>query len=233
LRSLPTRPLIYLVTDRRALRRSLAAAHLAQPDEWRAQIEVVRAAAQSGCQLIQVREKDLSARELTRFAREAVAAARPHGARVLVNDRLDVAFAADADGVHLRVNSMPAREVRRVVTAHRSAHAADFLVGVSTHSLADVVAAEAAGADFVVCGPVYAPTSKRIGGPPLGLEAFADICRRVAIPVLALGGVTAENFREPLRRGAAGVAAIGLFHEPPEVIERLVKSILATPARKE
>lgn len=173
----------------------------------------MRLAAAAGCQLIQIREKDLSARELTACVREAVAAARPHGARVLVNDRLDVAVIAGADGVHLRTDSLPARDVRRVVSASRLAVPEDFLIGVSTHSLAEVEAAAAGGADFVVCGPVYAPTSKNATAPPLGLDRFAEIVRHATIPVIALGGITVKNFREPLQRGAAGVAAVGLFHD--------------------
>jgi thiamine-phosphate pyrophosphorylase len=178
------------------------------------QLAAVRAAAEAGCQLIQVREKDLSACDLAAFVRRAVAAAQPHGARVLVNDRLDVALAAGAGGVHLRSGSMPAREVRRLLARLLPPdRAREFLVGASTHSLAEVEAAAAGGADFVVCGPVYAPTSKNAAGPLLGLDRFAEICRRVRLPVLALGGVTAENFREPLAAGAVGVAGIGLFQD--------------------
>lgn len=142
---------------------------------------------------------------LTTFTRAAIAAARPWGARVLVNDRLDVALAAGADGVHLRVNSLPATDVRRAISR------SDFLVAVSTHSLAQAQAAEKAGADFIVCGPVYDTPSKREFGAPLGLARFAEICRAVSIPVLALGGISLQNVREPLAHGAAGVAAISLF----------------------
>ncbi len=158
--------------------------------------------------MIQIREKDLSARALTCFTRQAIAAARPHGAKVLVNDRLDVALAAKADGVHLRVNSLAAADVRDLV---RRKGLTDFLIGVSTHSLAEARAAEAGSADFIVCGPVYDTPSKREFGAPLGLEKFAEICLAVTLPVLALGGITLANLQEPLQRGAAGIAAIGLF----------------------
>ena len=140
--------------------------------------------------------------------RQAIAVARPHGAKVLVNDRLDVALAAKADGVHLRVNSPAASDVRDIV---RCKGLTDFLIGVSTHSLAEAQAAEAGGADFIVCGPVYDTPSKREFGAPLGLEKFAEICRAVTLPVLALGGITFANLLEPLQRGAAGIAAISLF----------------------
>ena len=87
----------------------------------------------------------------------------------------------------------------------------DFLIGVSTHSLAEARAAKNSGADFIVCGPIFDTPSKREYGAPLGLEKFAEVCREVQLPVLALGGITLTNFQEPLKRGAAGIAAIGLF----------------------
>jgi thiamine-phosphate pyrophosphorylase len=177
---------------------------------------------QSGCQLIQIREKGLTAKSLGEFTRAAISVARPHGARVLVNDRFDVAIAAGADGVHLRVASIPAREVR--ANAENKGRA-DFLIGVSTHSLAEAMVAEEGGADFIVCGPVYHTQSKLAYGAPLGLERFAEVCEAVKIPVLALGGINLSNFREPLRRGAAGIAAISLFTDP-DTIEQNIQTIL-------
>ena len=169
----------------------------------------------------------MSAKALGEFTRAAIGRARPHGARVLVNDRLDVAMAAGADGAHLRASSIPAREVRDL-TAKRGLD--DFLIGVSTHSIAEARLAEEGGADFIVCGPVYDTPSKRIFGPPLGLDVFAEIRRAVEIPVLAIGGINLSNYREPLRRGAAGVAAIGLF-SALENLERTIQTILNTPPR--
>lgn len=201
-----TRPLIYLISDRRAV--------LPSPDSFSSisfgarQIEIIRAATRIGCSLVQIREKDLSARELLELSRAAVAAAEPSGAKILINDRLDVALAAGAGGVHLRVSSFPASEARAVAA---SKGLNDFLVGVSTHSLAEAQSAAAGGADFIVCGPVYETPSKRTYGPPIGIEGFAEICEAVKIPVLALGGINLTNFQEPLRRGAAGIAAIRLF----------------------
>ncbi len=156
---------------------------------------------------MQIREQDLSARDLCAFVRAALAQAKPHGARVLVNDRLDVALAAGADGVHLRTNSLPIAAVRRVVQRP------DFLLGVSTHSLREAQAAETSGADFIVCGPVFPTPSKASYGAPLGLKPFTEICRTVKVPVLALGGITMTNFSEPLARGATGIAAISLFKD--------------------
>jgi thiamine-phosphate pyrophosphorylase len=211
--------LLYLITDRRAFLRS---AEITHDDLPRLQLEAIAKAARAGCQLIQIREKDMSAKALGAFTRAAVELARPHGARVLVNDRLDVAMAAGADGVHLRASSIPVREVR-VVAAQRGLH--DFLIGVSTHSIAEASLAEDGGADFIVCGPVYGTPSKRAYGAPIGLDVFAEIRNAAQIPVLALGGISLSNYREPLRRGAAGIAAIGLFTDV-ENLEQTIRSIL-------
>lgn len=207
-----TRPSIYLITDRQAFR------HKSEPASertlWQAQLAALQLAAQAGCQFIQIREIDLAPRELREFTRTAVSLVQPYGTKILVNDRLDVALASGADGVHLRVNSLPVAEVRRCV-------AADFLVAASTHSLAEAQAAECAGADFIVCGPVYDTPSKREYGTPLGIEAFAKVCRAVTIPVFALGGIKLENYRDSLASGAAGIAAIGIFAQPDKLIETI------------
>ena len=213
---------LYLITDRRALLRS---AEITQDDIPRLQLEAIGKAARAGCQLVQIREKDMSAKALGAFTRAAIERARPHGARVLVNDRLDVAMAAGADGVHLRASSIPAREVR-AVAAKKGLD--DFLIGVSTHSIAEARLAEEGGADFIVCGPVYDTPSKRAFGPPLGLDVFAEIRGAVNIPALAIGGINLSNYHEPLRRGAAGVAAIGLFADVVS-LEQNIRSILNTP----
>jgi thiamine-phosphate pyrophosphorylase len=207
--------LLYLITDRQQF--------APQPQR---QLEAIAQAAQAtppNQLLIQIREKDLSARQLTEFVRAALAVAKPHGARVLVNDRLDVALAAGADGVHLRTNSLPVEIIRGFVNR------AEFLVGVSTHSLTEARAAERGGANFIVCGPVFPTISKTSYGAPLGLERFADICQRVKIPVLALGGITLTNFAQPLARGAAGIAAISLFNNL-DTLGSNIKIVLSSPA---
>ena len=214
--------LLYLITSRLAFLRS---PEITYEDLPRLQLEAIDKAARAGCRLIQVREKDMGAKALAAFTRAAVERARPHGARVLVNDRLDVAMAAGADGVHLRASSIPAREVRDVA-AKKGLD--DFLIGVSTHSAAEARSAEEGGADFIVCGPVYETPSKRDFGPPLGLERFTEILDAVGIPVLAIGGIDLSNYSEPLRRGAAGVAAISLFADLDN-LEHAVLSILNTP----
>ncbi len=161
------------------------------------------------------------------MTREAIAAARPWGARVLVNDRFDVALATGADGVHLRTTSLEAAEVRR---AAEQAGRRDLLIGVSTHGVAEARMAAAGGADFIVTGPGYQTASKIGYGPPLGLEGLAGICRAVEIPVIGLGGIGAENFRPVLAAGAAGIAGIALFQEDGDAatIESLVTRLRRT-----
>jgi thiamine-phosphate pyrophosphorylase len=217
---------LYLITDRRAFLRS---PEITPDDLPRLQLDAIGKAAQAGCQLIQIREKDMSAKALVAFTLAAIERARPHGARVLVNDRLDVAMATGADGVHLRASSIPAREVRAVV-AEKGLD--DFLIGVSTHSIVEARLAEAGAADFIVCGPVYDTPSKRAFGAPLGLDVFAEIRSAVKIPVLALGGINLSNYHDLLRRGAAGIAAIGLFADL-DSLEQNIQSILNIPSSDE
>lgn len=129
---------------------------------------------------------------------------------MLVNDRLDVALAAGADGVHLRTSSLSVGEARKLA---RRSRAGEFLIGVSTHTLKEAAEAEAGGADFIVFGPVYAPFSKQVSGPLPGLPGLAAVCQAVEIPVFGLGGIRMDNFVAVIRQGAAGIAAISLFTE--------------------
>lgn len=211
--------LVYLITNRQSFRRGSSPSEHSGPGEASpgpaagrdSQLEAIERASRAGCQLIQIREKDLGARELTDFTRAAIAVARPGGARVLVNDRLDVALASQADGVHLRQTSLTAAATRQgALMAGRP----DLLIGVSTHSLAEAHKAEREGADFIVCGPVYPTRSGRVDGPskqPIGLENLVRICATIRIPVIALGGLNADNFEVALEAGAAGIAGIAIF----------------------
>ena len=156
---------------------------------------------------MQVREKHLSARELCRLVEAAMVLPRKGSARLLVNERVDVALACGADGVHLPADSLPPAAVRALLPS-------GMLLGVSCHSAAEVQAAAGAGASFAVLGPVFATPGK---GPPIGIEALREARGRVAargFPVLALGGVTLENSAACLAAGAAGLAAIRLFQRP-------------------
>lgn len=177
----------YLVTDRTATNgRPLTA--------------VVEQALRGGVRAVQLRERDLSGRELLALARALRGLTRRYDALLLVNDRIDVALASDADGVHLPSRSFSVADARALIGAGR-------VIGVSTHHLDEVHAATDAGADFVVFGPVYETPSKTAYGPPQGLGALAAAAR-VDIPVLAIGGVTAARVAELRAQGAAGVAVI-------------------------
>jgi thiamine-phosphate pyrophosphorylase len=159
---------------------------------------------------IQIREKDLGGRELAGLARTAVDESRAAGSRVLVNDRLDVAIAAGAGGVHLGENSLP---LESVIEWRRSSGRTDFLIGVSCHSLESARAAWRGGGDFIFFGPVFATPSKAAFGPPQGIERLREVCASVEIPVLAIGGVNAGNAAACIDAGAAGIAAIRLFQD--------------------
>lgn len=194
-------PIICYVTDRKSL---------GDGDGDAGVLGKIRAAGAAGVDWVQIREKDLSGRELLELTREAVAL-DGGVTRVIVNDRLDVALAAGAAGVHLGRESLGARDVARWC---RDGHApGDFVVGVSCHSLEEAREAESAGAAYIFFGPVFDTPSKRGMGEPQGVARLGEICRSMAIPVLAIGGVSEANAAECIRAGAAGIAAIRMFQD--------------------
>ena len=177
-------------------------------------LETIRNAATAGVDWIQIREKDLGARRLASLVRQAVEGTRHTRARILVNDRLDIAFAAGAAGIHLGEMSLP---VETLLEWRRSAARALFEIGVSCHSVEAARAAERGGADYIFFGPVFGTPSKAAFGPPQGLERLREACSAVQIPVLAIGGVNLENVASCMEAGAAGIAAIRLFQELPDL----------------
>ena len=180
-------------------------------EEFAELLALVARAVAARVPLVQLREKSLSARFMSELAARSAALARGTGTRVLVNDRADIARAASCDGVQLTTRSLETSVVRR-------AFGEGFLVGVSTHSLSEALAAQAGGADFALFGPVFDTPSKRAYGPPLGLAALGEAARALSpFPILAVGGINPENARSALGVGAAGVAAIRMFAEAEDL----------------
>jgi thiamine-phosphate pyrophosphorylase len=233
--------LLYYITDRRQFPGSAE-------EQRAALLRKISEAARCGVDFIQLREKDLSARELLRLAedaRRAIQSAAPEPAagwqkrrpRLLINSRIDVAIAAGADGVHLRSDDISAADARAAfmkTAGNRKPEIENFLIASSCHSAAEVRRAESEGADFVVFAPVF----EKGGLRGASLEALRAACTgmpkadtpepspAVKIPVLALGGVTPENARSCMEAGAAGVAGIRLFQDKDvaEVVARLRES---------
>lgn len=192
-------PRLYVVTDR-------------QQTAGRPLEEVVAAAARGGAGMVQLREKDLTARELYDLGGRLQSLLRPHGIPLLINDRLDVAQVLDAAGVHLAGHSLSPAHARRVLGP-------DKLLGVSTHSLDDAQQAMRAGVDFIVFGPVFDTPSKRQYGAPQGLQRLNEIVAHVTCPVIAIGGIDTDNVIQVLQTGAHGVAMIRAVLAAPDPYE--------------
>lgn len=187
-----------LVTDRRRLRPEAAgfAACL------QGLVDQAIWATRGGVDLLQVREPDLDGVRLAELVTALVGASRGSAMRVVVNDRLDIALACGAHGVHLRHNSLPAAEARRIAPP-------GFLVGRSVHGVAEALAA--GPVDYLIAGTVFRTPSKPADAPLLGIDGLAAVVTAVRVPVLAIGGITSDRVEEVVAAGAAGVAGIGLF----------------------
>jgi thiamine-phosphate pyrophosphorylase len=178
---------LYLITDRKRTKVPL-------PD-------AVRLALKGGVRAIQLREKDLPVRELLQLAREVRAITSEYEAKLIINDRVDVAVAVNADGVHLGHQSMPPEPVRRIVGKK-------VLIGVSTHNIVEAKAAEAGGADFITFGPVFFTPSKASFGAAVGLEYLKSAKKEVSIPLFGLGGIKSGDVKQVFSYGADGVSMI-------------------------
>lgn len=192
---------LYLITDRKLLtvNRSL--------------LTVVRQALKGGVKTVQLREKDLGTPELLKLSYKMKDLTKKYNARLFINDRLDVALAVGADGVHLTQNSIPADAVRKAVKKK-------LLIGVSTHSLKEAKEAEKTGADFITFGPIYRTPSKLKYGLPIGINTLRKVSRGIKIPVFAIGGVKGNKIKEVRKAGAYGVAMISEIFRASDILKK-------------
>lgn len=186
---------LYLVTDRTL---SLG----------RSTVEVVRAAIRGGVSCVQLREKGCSTREFMDEARLLKALLAGTGVPLFINDRLDVALAVGADGVHLGQNDLAIADARRLVGNR-------MIIGISAESVADAIRAEAEGADYIGASPVFTTPTKTDTAPPLGLDGLRAIRRAVQLPLVAIGGINADNAAAVLRAGADGLAVVSAIVSAP------------------
>lgn len=194
-------------------RRRLAGADASCVEARRGLLAQLREAVEAGVDLIHVREGDLTSSDLATLVVDILGIARGSTTRVVVNDRLDVALACGADGVHLRSDSVSPADARRLTPA-------GFLIGRSVHTTDE--ATRAAGADYLIAGAVFATSSKPTGTPLLGVEGLRSIVRSASMPVLAIGGMTIDRLDEIAETGAAGIAAVGLFQTSPAEVDGAV-----------
>jgi thiamine-phosphate diphosphorylase len=200
-RWLQHRPVLYCITDRKRLSDPSVSGLL----------DHIRSVLMAGVHAVQIREPDLTDRELVDLVGASVRMAGAHGVPVLVNDRVDVALAAGAGGVHLKERSVRPDGVRKFVPP-------DFVIGCSVHSAEGAAALSEVGAcDYLIFGTVY-PSASKPDQVAVGKAALADVCQRVALPVLAVGGVDRSNAAAVATAGAAGIAAIGAFIEPDQML---------------
>lgn len=202
------KPLIYLISD-----------GTINPKNYSSKseklLELIENAVVAGISMIQIREKKLETKLLFQLTSKAVKLKQNSNTKILVNDRADVALAAEADGVHLASNSIPINVIKQNLPS-------DFLIGVSTHSIKEVFQARDGGADFAVFGPVFSTPNK---GEPKGLEGLSEVVNMVnEFPVLALGGIDERNIHAVLQTGCGGLAAIRLLNDV-EKLPKIVKII--------
>jgi thiamine-phosphate pyrophosphorylase len=208
-----SKPITYLITSGET-----TAATTPLTEDFALLLNLISAAVVARANLIQLREKNLNAHVLYELAARAAALTQGSRTRLLINDRADIARAAGADGVHLAANSLETAVVR-------STFGADFLIGVSTHSLTEARAARDGGADFAVFGPVFETATKLVYGAPVGLGKLTETTLELSpFPIIALGGVTLTNAPDCIRAGASGIAGISLFDQGKD-LQRIVRLV--------
>ncbi len=205
---------LYLVTD-------------AGLSHGRSTLEVVKAAISGGVTVVQYREKNASTRQMIEEANQLRALCKRHSIPFIVNDRVDVALAANADGVHVGQEDMPAALARRLVGPGR-------LVGVSVENIDQARQAQADGADYVGASPIFATPTKPDALAPIGIESLRELARLCQIPVVAIGGINRSNAAEVLQAGAAGIAVVSAIvsAEDVERAARELKHIIETTRAK-
>ncbi len=190
-------------------------------------IDVIEEALKGGVKGVQLREKDLSSRELYELAYDLRKLTTKYDAKLLINDRVDIALAVEADGVHLGLNSLPIHRVRRLLGP-------DKLIGLSCHNQVNAIMAQENGADFITFGPVYYTPSKANYGKPVGVDRLEIVSHLLAIPVLALGGIKKSNIHEVIAAGAAGISLVSAIiadDDPRSEAEAMISMLPQLPSR--
>jgi thiamine-phosphate pyrophosphorylase len=190
-------------------------------------IDVVEEALKGGVKGVQLREKDLSSRELYELAYDMRKLTAKYGAKLLINDRVDIALAVEADGVHLGLNSLPIHRVRRLLGA-------DKLIGLSCHNQINAIMAQESGADFITFGPVYYTPSKANYGKPVGVDRLEIVSHLLEIPVFALGGIKKSNITEVVAAGASGISLVSAIiaeDDPRKEAEAMISMLSPLPSR--
>lgn len=183
-----------------------------QLSRGRSDLEVLDALIEGGARVVQLREKDISDREFFELARIFRRRTAQAGMTFIVNDRLDICRAVEADGIHLGQDDFPPREARRLLGPQT-------VIGVSTHSLEQALQAVEEGADYINVGPIFATQTKQHSGPPLGLDLFRQVSRLVKIPITVMGGINLDNLNEVLEAGARRIAVVSAVTSVENIAE--------------
>ncbi len=199
---------LYLVTDRGLAR-------------GRSNLDIVTAAVRGGVTIVQLREKDCSTRDFIEQAFSIKKFLQNRGIPLIINDRIDVAQAIEADGVHLGQTDMPLETAKSILGD-------TMIIGISAECLADAIAAEKGGADYLGVSPIYATPTKTDTAPALGLEGLKEICQAVKLPLVGIGGLNRDNAAEIIRKGADGVAVVSAIvaADDPETASRELKQAI-------